>query len=424
MTWSTIEDAKLKERAEKVIPGGMYGHESTRWLPDEYPQFFARAKGARLWDVDDHEYIDYMCAFGPNLLGYGNATVDAAAAAQQSRGDTLTGPSAAMVELAEKFVSLVSHAEWAMFCKNGSDATSMAIVVARAHVGRGKILVAKGAYHGSALWNTPVKAGITPEDRANMITYDYNDAQSLEEAFKSAGGDVAGIVATPFRHEVFHDQALPDLDYARTARRLCDDSGALLIVDDVRAGFRLARDCSWSTIGIEPDLSCWGKVIANGYPLSALLGSEKVRKAAQSIFVTGSFWFSAVPMAAGVATLSEIASSDYLEHITHIGTMLRNGLQQQGSAYGFTLKQTGPVQMPQILFEDDADFRLGFCWTAEAVRRGIYLHPFHNMFICAAHTEDDVRRTLEATDGAFEALKKRQPFLGPVEKLAAFAEMR
>ena len=138
MTWSTIEDAKLKERAEKVIPGGMYGHESTRWLPDEYPQFFARAKGARLWDVDDHEYIDYMCAFGPNLLGYGNATVDAAAAAQQSRGDTLTGPSAAMVELAEKFVSLVSHAEWAMFCKNGSDATSMAIVVARGPRGPGQ----------------------------------------------------------------------------------------------------------------------------------------------------------------------------------------------------------------------------------------------------------------------------------------------
>ncbi len=424
MTLSRTEDAKLKERAEKVIPGGMYGHESTRWLPDEYPQFFSRAKGARLWDVDDQEYIDYMCAFGPNLLGYGNEKIDSAASAQQARGDTLTGPSAAMVELAEKFVSLVSHADWAMFCKNGSDATSMAIVVARAHTGRGKIMVAKGAYHGSALWNTPVKSGIMPEDRANMVYYDYNSAQSLEEAFKSASGDVAGLVATPFRHEVFNDQVLPNLDFAMTARRLCDESGAVLIVDDVRAGFRLARDCSWSLIGIEPDLSCWGKVIANGYPISALLGSEPFRKAAQGIFVTGSFWFSAVPMAAGVATLTEIASSDYLERMETIGTALRHGLQQQASAYGFVLKQTGPVQMPQILFEDDPDFRIGFCWTAEAVRRGIYLHPFHNMFICGAHTEEDVRKTLDATDGAFEALKKRLPTLGPVEKLAAFAEMR
>jgi glutamate-1-semialdehyde 2,1-aminomutase len=424
MTRTTTQDAALRERAKQVIPGGMYGHESTKWLPDEYPQFFARASGARLWDVDDNEYIDYMCAFGPNLLGYGNPKIEAAAAAQQARGDTLTGPSAVMVELAEKFVSMVSHAEWAMFCKNGSDANSNALVIARAHTRRGKILVAKGAYHGSQPWNTPVKAGIMPEDRAHMIYYDYNSADSLEEAARQAGDDLAGIFATPFRHEVFHDQAMPDLDYAMAARRICDLTGALLIVDDVRAGFRLARDCSWSTIGVHPDLSTWGKVIANGYPLSALLGSEKVRAAAQSVFVTGSFWFSAVPMAAAVATLAEIESSDYLEHIQRIGQSLRDGLQQQAAAHGYVLKQTGPVQMPQVLFEDDPDFRRGFCWTAEAVKRGVYLHPFHNMFICSAHTEADVRQTLAVTDEAFEALRKREPTLGPVDKLAAFAEMR
>ena len=424
MTRITAKDAALRERAQKVIPGGMYGHESTKWLPDEFPQFFARASGARLWDVDDNEYIDYMCAFGPNLFGYGNPKIDAAAAAQQACGDTLTGPSAVMVELAEKFVALVTHAEWAMFCKNGSDANSTALVIARAHTGRGKVLVARGAYHGSQPWNTPVKAGIMPEDRAHMIYYEYNSAESLEAAVRQAGGDLAGIFATPFRHEVFHDQAMPDLEYATTARRICDETGALLIVDDVRAGFRLARDCSWSTIGVHPDLSTWGKVIANGHPLSALLGSEKVRGAAQSVFVTGSFWFSAVPMAAAVATLSEIASSDYLEHIQRVGASLRSGLQQQAAAHGYVLKQTGPVQMPQVLFEDDPDFRRGFCWTAEAVKRGVYLHPFHNMFICAAHTEADVRRTLEVTDDAFAALRKAEPSLGPVAKLAAFAEMR
>lgn len=424
MTRSTTRDDDLKERAAQVIPGGMYGHESVKWLPDEYPQFFSRADGARIWDVDDNEYIDFMCAFGPNLLGYNNAMVEAAAEQQRRLGDTLTGPSAVMVELAERFVGLVSHAEWAMFCKNGSDATSMALVIARAHTGRGKIIMARGAYHGSHTWNTPVKAGIMPEDRANMIYCEYNDPESLEDAVNRAGGDLAGIFATPFRHEVFHDQSLPNADYAAAARRICDETGALLIVDDVRAGFRLARDCSWSTVGVNPDLSCWGKVIGNGYPISALLGSEKVRAAAQKIFVTGSFWFSAVPMAAGCATLAHVRDSDYLERIERTGTALRNGLQQQAASHGYVLRQTGPVQMPQILFEDDPDFRRGFCWTGEAVKRGVYFHPFHNMFMCAAHTEDDVRRTLAATDEAFEALRKREPTLGPVAKLAVFAEMR
>ena len=339
-------------------------------------------------------------------------------------GDTLTGPSATMVEAAEKFVKLVTHADWAMFCKNGSDATSMAVAVARAHTGRPKILVAKGTYHGAAFWNTPVKAGTLPEDRAHIILYEHHDPESLEAAFRQADGQVAAVIATGFRHEIFQDQALPDAVFASTARRLCDESGALLIIDDVRSGFRIARDCSWSTLGVHPDLSCWGKVVANGHPISALLGSDIARDAAQKIFVTGSFWFSAVPMAAAVATLDEIATSDYLEHIETVGRALRDGLQQQAASHGFTLRQTGPAQMPQIFFEDDPDFRLGFFWGSELIERGVYVHPFHNMFLCQAHTDADVRKTLDATDGAFEALKKRAPSLGPVEKLAALAELR
>jgi glutamate-1-semialdehyde 2,1-aminomutase len=191
------------------------------------------------------------------------------------------------------------------------------------------------------------------------------------------------------------------------------------VVDDVRAGFRLARDCSWSPIGVQPDLSAWGKVIANGYPISALMGSDKAREAAQRIFVTGSFWFSAVPMAAAIATLTEIDKSDYLERMQVTGGLLRDGLDHQAKAHGFELRQTGPAQMPQIFFQDDPDFRLKYCWTEEALTRGIYLHPYHNMFISAALTEGDVRATLDVTEDAFQALKKRQPTLGPVEKVSA-----
>src|SRR5215831_13113790 len=417
MTRTNKRNQELRERARRVIPGGMYGHQSTGLLPDVFPQFFTRAEGTRLWDADGNQYIDYMCAYGPNLLGYRHETVDAAAAAQQRLGDTMTGPSEVMVDLSEKLVSLVQHAGWAMFCKNGTDATSMAVVIARARSNRRKILVARNTYHGSAHWCTPRPAGILAEDRAHIVYYEYNSPESLEAAFKSGGDDIAAVMATALRHEILEDQALPHPEFARTARRLCDEWGALLIVDDVRAGFRLTRDCTWSTVGVQPDLSAWGKVIANGYPISALLGSEVAREAAQRIFVTGSFWFSAVPMAAAIATLGEIEGSDYLERIETTGQMLRNGLDRQALDHGFKLRQTGPAQMPQIFFEEDPDFRLKYCWTEEALSRGVYLHPYHNMFISAALTENDVKATLEVADQAFQAVKKRRPTLGPVEKV-------
>lgn len=407
------KDAELRERAREVIPGGMYGHESVAMLPDSFPQYFARAEGAHIWDCDGNRYIDYMCAFGPNLLGYRHPAVEAAAQAQAQLGDTMTGPSEAMVVLAEELVSMISHADWAMFCKNGSDATSMAMVTARAYRDRKKILVAKGTYHGAAPWSTPGPKGIVAEDRAHVIYFDYGDLDSATAAFRSAEGDVAGVFATPFRHEVFADQYLPSAEYARGLRRLCDEADALLIVDEIRTGFRLARDSSWSLLGVAPDLSAWGKVLGNGHPISALLGSEKARAAAASIYVTGSFWFSAVPMAAAVATLGEIRSSDYLERIGRAALRLREGIGEQAERYGIPVRQTGPAQMPQILFDDDADLRKGSYWTGAAARCGAYLHPYHNMFLCAAMTAADIEQTLEMTDSAFAALKEAMPTLGP-----------
>jgi glutamate-1-semialdehyde 2,1-aminomutase len=413
MAWTNVRNKELKQRASVVIPNGMYGHEATTLLPDEYPQYFRKAKGSRLWDVDDNEYVDMICAYGPNLLGYGFEPVEAAAAAQQALGNAMTGPSEAMVTLAEELVSMIAHASWAMFCKNGTDATTMAIVAARAQTGRRKILYATGAYHGAAPWCTPRPAGILAEDRAHIVYYHYNDLESLEVAFRQYEGDVAGVIATPFVHEVFRDQVLAEQTFATGARQLCDKHGSLLILDEVRAGFRLSRGGGWDDLGVQPDLSTWGKCIANGHPISALLGSTTARKGAEAIFATGSFWFSATPMVAAIETLRQIRESDYLERTVAAGRRLREGLQQQAACHGFTLRQTGPVQMPQILFEDDPDFRLGYAWTAEALKRGAYLHPYHNMFVSAAHTLDDMTAVLEATDEAFAVVKKRRSALEP-----------
>lgn len=405
---SMPKNAAILERARKVIPGGMYGHLSVKYLPEGFPQYFKKADGAYIWDVDGNRYVDFLCGFGTNLLGYRHPEVESAALSQLMLGDTVTGPSELMVTLAEQFVSMISHADWAMFCKNGSDATSMAMVCARAYKNRKKILLARGAYHGASTWNTPMLAGITPEDRANIIYFDYNDTDSLAAAFLEADGDVAGVFATPFRHEILHDQYFPSEEYAKTARKLCDTYDALLIIDEVRTGLRLSRDTVWSSYGVQPDLSTWGKAIGNGYPISALLGSDKVRNAAQEIFVTGSYWFSAVPMAAALATLKIVQTTDYLEHTISVAEQLRQGIAAQADRYDFELRQTGPAVMPQMLFADDPEIKLGGAWTAAMLKHGSYLHPFHNMFVSAAHTAADIELTLQASDAAFQEIAKHR----------------
>jgi glutamate-1-semialdehyde 2,1-aminomutase len=412
-------DAALRARAAAVIPGGMYGHESVAMLPPEFPQFFARAKGARLWDVDGNAYVDLMCAYGPNLLGYADEAIDAAFVSQLAAGDTMTGPSALLVELAERLVAQVDHARWAMFCKNGTDATAMAVRIAREHTRRRTILVARGAYHGSDARFTPLPAGTLPEDRAHVVTFEHGDLASLRAAAKAAEGDLAGVLVSPFRHDAFVDQTLPSREFAHAVREVCDRGGGLLILDEVRAGFRLSRTGSWSHLGVEPDLSAWGKCLANGHPLSALLGGDAARDAASRIYVTGSFWFAAAPMAAALATLGRIRDTDYLERIERAGALLREGLARAAAASGYSLRQTGPVQMPQVLLDDDPDFRRGFAFAGEMVRRGVYLHPWHNNFVCAALADEDLATVESAAAEAFAAVRAREGTLVPHARLAA-----
>ena len=404
----TSRDRALRDRAERVIPGGMYGHQSVAALPPGYPQFFLRAEGAYLWDADGRRLLDLMCAYGPQLFGYANARIDRAYVEQLAVGDAMTGPSGLMVELAETMVSMVGHADWAMFCKNGTDANTMALMVARAQTGRNAVVRARGAYHGAAQWSNPRKRGVAPSDQAGQHLCDYNDVVSLEAAIAAAGDDLAAIFAAPFKHDVLVDQAAPLPAYARRARELADRSGALLIVDDVRAGFRISRDCSWAKVGVEPDLSCWGKCIANGHPLSALLGSNSARRGAEGIFTTGSYWFAAAAMAASLVTLEMIRTTDYLERIEALGARLRHGLDERSRSHGLSLRQSGPPQMPLFLFDDDPELRTGNAWAAQMVSRGIYVHPWHNMFLSAAMTEQDIDAALDAADASFKAVTKEK----------------
>lgn len=404
---SNRQDIQWRQRAAKVVPGGMTGHLNVAALPAGYPQFFERGEGCRVWDVDGNAYIDFMCSWGPNLLGHHHPEVDAAARRQQAQGDCLNGPTPRFVELAERFVARTAHADWVLFQKNGTDATTVCLMVARAATGRRKVLVATKAYHGADPWCTPVPVGVTPEDRAHLIHYTYNDVASLEAAADAAGNDLAAIVCAAFKHDLGVDQVLPTPAFARRARELCDKAGAALIVDEVRAGYRVHANGSWETVGVRPDLSAWSKSIANGYALAAVTGTDALRDAATRIYTTGSFWSGGVAMAAGLATLEIADSADVVGHVARMGQRLRDGIAAQAVSHGTPVRQTGPAALPLILFDDDPGFDKGVLFTTAALRCGVYLHPKHNMFLSLAHTEQDIDLALQATDAAFAAVAER-----------------
>lgn len=398
------KDSELRARAARVVPGGMWGHQNAANLPEGYPQFFSSAQGCRIRDVDGNEYIDFMCSWGPVLLGHHHPEVEAAAARQAAAGDCQNGPGEAMVELAELLVDTIPHADWVQFQKNGTDATTMAVTFARAGTGKRKVLVAKGAYHGAVPWTSPSLSGVTAEDRAHIDHYIYNDVASLEAAVDRNSGDLAAIVASAFRHDVGIDQEMPSAAFARRARELCDATGAALIIDDVRAGFRLHLGGSWETVGVRPDLSAWSKSIANGHSLAAITGNDRFRDAVKGTFSTGSFWTAAVPHAAGVATIRALKRDDGIGHMVAMGERFRSGMEALSKKHGIGIRQTGPVQMPLVLFEDDADLKKANAFCSAALRAGAYFHPKHNMFLCAAHQAADIDAALVAADVGFEAV--------------------
>ena len=402
---TNANDTALRRRAANVIPNGMYGHMAIgERMPPGYPQFFSRAEGARLWDADGRETIDYVCSYGPMIVGYGNPRVTARAEAQRRRMDIGNGPTETIVELAEKLVGMVSHADWAVFSKNGNDATTTCVMAARAYARKSKVLVAEGAYHGAQPWANRRAPGAPATEHDPFPTYTYNDAASVERAVAEAGSDLAGIMVSAFRHDAGFHQELVDPGFATTVRRLCDEHDAALILDDVRAGFRLSLDASWSAHGIHPDLSAWGKALANGEALAATLGNDRYRKAMASVFATGSYWYQAAPMAAALETLDILVEEDAPRRLESLGLRLRQGIDEIAELHQQRIRQSGPPQMPTIMFENDPQAKRGMAFCSALIERGVYFHPWHNMFLSLAHTEADIDQTLEAVDAAMKTL--------------------
>lgn len=415
-TYKYTRSREYFERATKVIPAGIYGHlgpASGCFIPvDAYPFFSERAEGAYFWDLDGNRFIDYMCAYGPNILGYNDPDVDAAARAQVEKGNCVALPATKMVDFAELLVDTVAMADWAFFAKNGGDVTNFAIMVARAATGRRKSILVKGGYHGVAPWmQKHGHPGIIKEDISNNIYVDWNDFEQVEKVVRENPGEIACFMATPYHHPIFVDNELPAEGYWQKIRKLCTDNGIVLAIDDVRAGFRLDMAGSDHYYGFKADLMCFCKALANGWNVSALCGIDALKEAASNVMYTGSYWLSAVPFAAGIATLEKLKKLNGPKLMHNIGKKLTNGLRDIGKGHGFDLIISGEPPLWYMRIANDDDLVLHQEWVAECVRRGIYFANHHNLFINCAISEEDIKFTHEVADEAFQVVKSRHPEL-------------
>ncbi len=401
-------------RAAKVIPSGVYGHLGPAegcFIPVEaFPQFSSRAQGSYFWDIDGHRYIDYMCAYGPNILGYNDPDIEEAAAKQREKGDVVTSPSTVMIDFAELLVDTVASANWAFFAKNGNDVTTLAVMTARAYTHRKKIVFFKGYYHGISAWTQKIDcSGILEEDVMNNIYIDWNNWEEVEKTFEENRGEIAAVIAQPYMHGNFVDNELPSDGYWKKLRKKCSDTGTVLIVDDVRAGFRLDLAGSDHYFGFEADMICFCKALANGYNVSALCGKDFLKNTVSSMSYTGSYWLSAVPFAAGIACIEKMKRLDCPKILINKGTRLKKELIKAATDYGFDLHVSGIPSLFYLRIANDNNLMLHQEWIAECVRRGVFFTNHHNHFINAALTDADIDETVDIAREAFSIVRNRHP---------------
>ncbi|WP_124055084.1 aminotransferase class III-fold pyridoxal phosphate-dependent enzyme [Arcanobacterium ihumii] len=424
-TYKYPKSSELFLRATKVIPGGVYGHlgpaEGCFMPVSNYPIYLDHAQGSYFWDLDGNKFIDYMCAYGPNILGYNDPDVNAAAMAQYKKGDCTILPTQKMVELAELLTDTVANADWAFFAKNGGDVTSLAVMTAKAATNRDKIVMHFGGYHGVAPWTQHADhPGVTKADVSNNLYTPFGDFSALKKVVYENRGEIAAIISTPYHHPIVEDNRMAPEGYWQKVRDLCKKEGILLIIDDVRCGFRLDVRGSDVHYGFDADLLCYCKALANGFNISALVGKKEYMDAVSSVFYTGSYWLSAVPMAAAIACIKKMREIDVAKVCTEKGIKLTGGLKEIASSHGFDLRITGE---PSMWFMRTAGYRgevdpnnfIHQAFVAECVKRGVFFANHHNLFINASLTDDDIQHTLDVADEAYRVVSKNaKQLLGKV----------
>lgn len=388
-------------RAQRVIPLGTQtlSKSPTQWVQGAHPIYLHRGEGAHVWDVDGNEFVDFPMALGPVLLGHAEPVVDEAIRRQLQDGITFTLMHPLEVEVAERIVALCPGVEQVRFAKSGSEAVSAAVRAARATTGRDHVLVA--GYHGWHDWyigTTSRDAGV-PRAVAELATaVPFDDLEALDAALDEHPGQVAAVVVEPAGATV------PTPGYLAGLVERCQAAGAVSVFDEVITGFRLAPGGARQRYGVEPDLSCYGKALGNGMPVSAVGGHRAAMAAFEEVFVSGTHGGEALSLAAAAAVLDTIADGSVLAAIEARGRRVLDGLGARIEAHGVgdRVAVGGEPQRAVVTFLG-ADGLLTKSWVQQCMaEEGVLFNG--SMFVSARHTEADVDRALDAFDRALAAL--------------------
>jgi glutamate-1-semialdehyde 2,1-aminomutase len=376
--------------------------------PSLAPHFLVRGKGSRVWDVDGNEYVDFVNGLLPVILGYCDPHVDAAVVDQLRKGITFSLPSPIEGELAETLVDIIPCAEMVRFGKNGSDATAGAIRVARAYTGRDRVAVC--GYHGWQDWyigSTARDKGVPKAVRDLTHTFKYNDLSSLEELFNRFPGEFAAVIMEPMNIEE------PVRGFLEGVKRIAHKNGALFILDEIITGFRYALGGAQELFNITPDLSTFGKGMANGFPISAIVGKREIMKEMEEVFFSFTFGGETVSIAAAIATIKKMLEEKVIETLWNTGKVIIEAVPNLISKHKlndvFRIKGKPPWSLLLVDDQENAtSWEIKSLFKQEMLGRGILMSSSHN--ISYAHSTDDVHMLLTVYDEVFgiigESLEK------------------
>lgn len=403
---------QMYEEAQKLSPGGLMGiRRPYNFVPGEYPIFIERGYDGHIVDVDGNDYIDMLCAYGPIILGYNEPEINKAVIEQMEKGFCFSLVQEIQNKLQQKLIDLIPSAEMVVLAKTGSDVTSIATRVARAYNGKDKIL--RSGYHGWHDWCVEVQGGVPKQVSDLTIEFEYGDLDALEAALKQHANEAACIIITPLGHPNAHPIMSPPKGYLEGVRELADKYNVVLIFDEIRTGFRMSMGGAQQKYGVTPDLSVFGKAMANGYAISACVGKAEFMKVLEKkAFVSSTFFPNSLEMAAALKTIEILERDRILDDIWTRGQDFLDKTTKLVQESGVPASVSGVAPMQYITFDKvDEKYkeRRAFFFT-QTIRRGLFIQPYHHGYICYRHTDADLKHALNAIGEALEETKKAFPY--------------
>lgn len=422
---------ELFARAQKTIPGGVNSPVRAFKAVGGTPRFITKADGPYIWDADGKRYIDYIQSWGPMVLGHNNVTIREAVITAAQNGLSFGAPTEAEIHMAEKVASMVPSMEMVRMVNSGTEATMSAIRLARGYTSRNKILKFEGCYHGHAdsllvkagsgalTLGVPSSPGVPDDFAKHTITVEFNNLDSVAQAFAEEPNDIACIIVEPVAGNM---NCIPPVEgFLEGLRDICDQYGAVLIFDEVMTGFRVSRGGAQERFGVKPDLTCLGKVIGGGMPVGCFGGRRDIIThiaPTGPIYQAGTLSGNPVAMAAGLAAMNQLEDRDLYTSIFSNTEKLAKGMTDLAHSHGIPMTYNVAGSMFGIFFteaEKVINYQQAISCNNEQFKafyhgmldEGVYLAPaiFEAGFVSKAHDEGIINDTLEAADRVFARIK-------------------